>query len=321
MNIRRNLAAIAALGMGLSLAACGDSGGSSGDYPSGAIELVIPWDAGGSSDLAARLFGTHLDDALDTTVTPMNVPGANGAQGWAELASAEPDGNTIGLITYDILTNQALDPSATQLEDLDFLMEFEEQPLALYVHADGEYQSVDDIVNTDQTVTFGTSGLGGVFHQGAGLLAQSVDREFSYVPFDGSGGQLTAMVGQHVDAIVISPTAPQQYVDDGTLKMLAIFADERSEAFPDVPTFQELGYDVPAHSSFRGIAAPKGLDEEVRATLTEALKETFDSPEFQSQATDMELQTSYLDSEGFTKRLNEMAPTVSELLTNLGLTE
>ncbi|WP_256839742.1 tripartite tricarboxylate transporter substrate binding protein [Ornithinimicrobium faecis] len=320
MNMRRKLAALAVLGVGLSLSACGNDDGG-GEYPSGAVELVIPWDAGGSSDLAARLFGTHLEDSLGTTVTSMNVPGANGAQGWAELASAEPDGNTIGLITYDILTNQAMDPATTQIDDLDFLMQFEEQPLALYVHADGEFQSVDDIVNAERTVTFGTSGLGGVFHQGAGLFAQSVDREFSYVPFDGSGGQLTAMVGQHVDAIVISPTAPQQYVDDGTLKMLAVFADERSDAFPDVPTFQELGYEVPAHSSFRGIAAPNGLEEEVRATLVESLKATYDSPEFQSQAEEMELQLTYLDSEDFTAQLNDMAPTVSDLLSSLGLTE
>ncbi|WP_109474481.1 tripartite tricarboxylate transporter substrate binding protein [Ornithinimicrobium cavernae] len=320
MNTRQKMAALAVVGLGLSLTACGTAEGDS-TYPSGAVELVIPWDAGGSSDLAARLFGSHLEDALGTTVTAMNIPGANGAQGWADLAASEPDGNTIGLITYDILTNQAMDPSATQLDELDFLMQFEEQPLALYVHSEGDFQSVDEIVEADRQVTFGTSGLGGVFHQGAGLLAQSVDREFSYVPFDGSGGQLTAMVGQHVDAIVISPTAPQQYVEDGTLLMLAVFADERSEAFPDVPTFQELGYDVPAHSSFRGIAAPKGLDDEVRTTLVEALKETYDSPEFQTKAEDLELQLTYLDSEEFTGQLNTMAPTVAELLTNLGLTE
>lgn len=320
MNTRRMLAAIAVLGLGASLTACGAEGDGE-SYPSGAVDMVIPWDAGGSSDLAARLFGTHLEDSLGTTVTPKNVPGANGAQGWAELAAADPDGYTIGLITYDILTNQAMDESATQLDDLDFLMQFEEQPLALYVHADGPYQSVDDIVNSEQTVTFGTSGLGGVFHQGAGLLAQSVDREFKYVPFDGSGGQLTAMVGQHVDAIVTSPTAPRQYVDDGTLKMLAVFADERNDAYPDVPTFQELGYEVPAHSSFRGFAAPVGLDEGVRATLVEALQETFDDAEFQAQAENMELQLTYLDSEGFTGQLEAMAPTVSELLNKLGLTK
>lgn len=320
MNTRRTMTALAVLGLGLSLTACGTDDGAA-SYPSGAVDLVIPWDAGGSSDLAARLFGTHLEEALGTTVTPKNVPGANGAQGWAELASSDPDGYTIGLITYDVLTNQAMDESATQLDDLDFLMEFEEQPLALYVHADGDFQSVDDIVDADREVVFGTSGLGGVFHQGAGLLAQSVDREFSYVPFDGSGGQLTAMVGQHVDAIVTSPTAPQQYVEDGTLKMLAVFADERSEAYPDVPTFQELGHDVPAHSSFRGIAAPNGLDEEVRATLVEALKATYDNAEFQTQGEEMQLQLTYLDSEGFTSQLETMAPTVAELLTNLGITE
>lgn len=129
------------------------------------------------------------------------------------------------------------------------------------------------------------------------------------------------MLGQHVDAIVTTPTAPAQYVEDGTLKMLAVFADERSEAFPDVPTFQELGYDVPAHSSFRGMAAPTGLDEEVRNTLTEAMKATYESEEFQAEAEKMELQLAYLDSEEFTASLNEMGPRVSDLLASLDLSE
>ncbi len=319
MNGRQGLTALALIGMAGSLTACGQGGGASA-YPDGPIDMIIPWDAGGSSDLAARQFANHLEDQLDTTITATNMPGANGATGWAELADAEPDGSTIGLVTYDILTNQAMDENATQLEDLDFLMQFESQPLALYVHSEGDFQTIEDLVNADREVSFGTSGLGGVFHQGAGLFAKSVGGEYKYVPFDGSGGQLTALLGQHVDAIVTSPTAPAQYVEDGTLKMLGVFADERSPAYPDTPTFQEQGFDVPAHSSFRGIAAPTGLDEEVRQTLVDALKATYDAEEFKTAAEEMSLQLEYLDSEAFTDRLNDMAPVVEEVLSDLDLT-
>lgn len=252
-------------------------------------------------------------------INPINQPGANGANGWANLAAAEPDGETFGLITYDILTNQVMNPDGTTLEDIDFLMQFEEQPFGLYVNSGGDYSDIDAIVEAGEEATFGTTGLGGNGHQAPGLLAKAAGVKFTYVPFDGSNEQISALLGNHVDAIVSAPTATAQYVESGDFVQLATFTAERTESAPDVPTMQELGYDVPPYSSFRGFGAPVGLPEDVRQTLTDALKATYDDPEFASSAEDMNMQPVYLDSAAFTEYLNGMIPVVKEVLTDLDL--
>lgn len=301
----------------LALSACGGSGDAA--YPQAPIDLIIPWGAGGSSDLAARLFASHLEDDLGVQVNPINQAGANGANGWANLAAAEPDGETFGLITYDILTNQVMNADGTKLEDIDFLMQFEEQPFGLYVNSEGRFQDIEGIVAAGPDATFGTTGLGGNGHQAPGLLAQATGVTFTYVPFDGSNEQITALLGNHVDAIVAAPTATAQYVESGDFVQLATFTAERTEIAPDVPTLQELGYDVPPYSSFRGFGAPKGLPDDVRQTLTDALEATFDDPEFAADAEEMNMDLVYLDSTEFTEYLNDTLPVVSEVLNDLDL--
>lgn len=281
--------------------------------------MIIPWGAGGSSDLAARMFASHLEDHIGVGVSPINQEGANGANGWAKLAAAEPDGETFGLITYDILTNQVMDPDGTTLEDIDFLMQFEEQPFGLYVNSAGEYQDIDALVEAGPDATFGTTGLGGNGHQAPGLLAQAAGVTFTYVPFDGSNEQISALLGNHVDAIVAAPTATAQYVEGGDFVQLATFTAERTDIAPDVPTMQELDYDVPPYSSFRGFGAPVGLPDDVRETLTEALKATFEDPDFVADAQEMNMRLVYLDSEEFTEYLNGMISVVRELLADLDL--
>lgn len=306
----------AASAAALALSACGGSGDAA--YPQAPIDLIIPWGAGGSSDLAARMFATHLEDHLGAQVNPVNQPGANGATGWANLAAAEPDGETFGLITYDILTNQVMNPDGTTLEDIDFLMQFEEQPFGLYVNSAGRFKDIEQIVAASDA-TFGTTGLGGNGHQAPGLLAKATGVTFTYVPFDGSNEQITALLGNHVDAIVAAPTATAQYVESGDFVQLATFTAERTEIAPDVPTLEELGYDVPPYSSFRGFGAPQGLPDDVRATLIDALQATFEDPEFVADAEEMNMHLVYLDSAAFTEYLNGMLPLVSEVLNDLGL--
>lgn len=306
----------------LVLSACGgsaDGGDEGSNYPDGPIDMIIPWGAGGSSDLAARMFATHLEDHIGVKVNPINQPGANGAQGWANLAAADPDGQTFGLITYDILTNQVMNPDGTTLEDIDFLMQFEEQPFGLYVNSAGEYADIDAVVEAGPEATFGTTGLGGNGHQAPGLLAKAAGTSFTYVPFDGSNEQISALLGNHVDAIVAAPTATAQYVESGDFVQLATFTAERTENAPDVPTMQELGYDVPPYSSFRGFGAPVGLPDDVRQTLVDALKATFDDPDFASDAEGMNMHLVHLDSAAFTEYLNGMISVVEDVLADLDL--
>jgi tripartite-type tricarboxylate transporter receptor subunit TctC len=115
------------------------------DFPDGPLTMVVPWGAGGSSDIAARLFASYMEDELGVQINAINVEGANGAIGWADLAGREPDGYNFGLVTYDVVTNPALGEADYTIDDLDFLMQFETQPMSVYARAD-RFETMDDLL-------------------------------------------------------------------------------------------------------------------------------------------------------------------------------
>lgn len=305
----------AALAAGTVLSACG----SAGPYPDGTVELMIPWSAGGGSDLSARLFVSALEDPLSATISPVNEPGANGAIGWGSLAQEGDDGYSLGLLTYDVLSNEILDPTSPTLEDFDILGQYEQQELYFYVPTDSAYESAADLEGS--TLTVGTSGMGGIDHQAPAALARELGVEWEYVPFDGQADGLTNLLGGNIDAFVFTPTVAAQYVEDGTLRILGTYAQERTEEYPDTPTFAEQGYEVPPIASFRGIAAPAGLDEEVRTTLEEAIETTAEDEEYLSAAEEAGNTPRYRTGEEFEAYMNELRPTIAELLQEMGLAQ
>lgn len=305
----------AAVATGTLLTGCG----STGPYPDGTVELMIPWSAGGGSDLSARLFVSELEEPLSATISPVNEPGANGAIGWGSLAQADNDGYSVGLLTYDVLSNEILDPTSPTLEDFDILAQYEQQELYFYVPTDSPYETAADLEGSELTV--GTSGMGGIDHQAPAALARELGVTWEYVPFDGQADGLTNLLGGNIDAFVFTPTVAAQYVEDGTLRILGTFAGERTEEYPDIPTFTEQGYDVPPIASFRGIAAPAGLDEEARAALVEAIEATAQDEEYLAAADEAGNTPLYRTGEEFEAYMNELRPTIAELLQEMGLAQ
>ena len=145
--------------------------------------------------------------------------------------------------------------------------------------------------------------------------------DWEYVPFDGQADGLTNLLGGNIDAFVFTPTVAAQYVEDGTLRIVGTFADERTEEYPEVETFVEQGYEVPPIASFRGIAAPAGLDEETRATLVEAIETTVENEEYLAAAEEAGNTPRYRSGEEFEAYMNELRPTIAELLQEMGLAQ
>ncbi len=310
---RRAAAAFAAAGL-LAVAACAEEG----EYPTGTVEMMIPWTAGGGSDLSTRQLANHLENQLGVTITPVNEPGANGALGWGSLAEASTDGYELGLLTFDVLSNEVIDPTSPTIEDFDIIAQFEQQALFLYVRADSEY---DDVTDLEDGVMFGTSGLGGIDHQAPAALSSELGVEWDYTPFDGHADGLTNLLGGNIDAFVFTPNIAAQYVDDGTLEILGTFSTETVEQYPDVPTFTEMGLDVPPIGSFRGIAAPAGIDPEIRDTVEDAIRLTLEDEDFIADAQRMQMTPYFLDGAEFEDYMNELRPTITEVLTEMGLAQ
>jgi len=305
----------------LSFALTGCGGGSQAKFPTKAVTMIIPWPAGGASDLAARLLAKHAEAALGQGIIPENREGSNGAIGWDELKRAKPDGYTVGLVTFDILTNQALGQSTVKYDDLDYLLQFTAQPLGIIVRGDSPYKTLDDLINAAKEksgeLKMGTTPLGGVYHQALALFENEAGVKFNVVPFKGSPDINAAALGGHLDAQVNTLTLADQYFKDGTLRLLAVFSEKRLERYSDVPTMKEMGYDI-VYESFRGIGIPKGVPEDVKKILTDAFVKAYESKEFQDAAVKAKFDPAFRTGEEFKKFMDETYPKVESILKQTG---
>ena len=246
---------------------------SSDDYPTGNITLLTPTAAGGATDLTARTLGKQMESDLGVSVIVENRPGGAGSIGMEYLADQDPDGYTIGVLPVEVslLGHQgySVDPAA-----YDFLGQVNSQPGTIAVPANSPFQTLDDLLAAAAaapgSITVSNAGPGSIWEAGALELGRVAGVEFTGVPFDGGAPAVTAAIGGQVDAVVagIGETAPAN--DDGRLRVLAVFTEDRAPALADVPTATELGHDV-VIGSWAVIAAPAGLPENVATRLEESI--------------------------------------------------
>ena len=291
------------------------------EYPSKPIELVIPWSAGGGTDVAGRLYASYLEKELGTTINVTNVTGGTGSVGTAQVAAADPDGYTLLLTTFDFVTADVQQLAGFTIDDFDAISSFSVQPTVYVVMAEN-WNTIDDYIANAKanpgTVTVSHNGEGGVWHQAAALADAAMGIETTYVPYDGSSEQLAALLGGHTDAACISYNTVADYIKSGEMFCLGAMTDERIAALPDTPTFKEQGYDV-VYSSFRGIVAPAGLPEDVYNKLLTACEAAANDPEWLDAAVKGSIDPWNINGEDYKAFLNTTKENVTTVLTGLGL--
>lgn len=316
--MKKLLCVVLAALMLLSLISCGKK---DADFPTKSIDLIIPWSAGGGTDVAGRLYAKYAEEALGTTINVLNVLGGNSAVGCVQAASSAADGYTAVLITYDILSVEAQGLAPISYKDFKLINKFSIQPTALVVSKDSGWNTIEDYrkaaLADPNGIDVAVNGEGAVWHQ-AGILA---DREMgiktNYIPYNGSSEQVAALLGGHVQATYISYNSVLQHVEEGTLVALGMMTNERVELLPDVPTFKESGYNA-VLNSWRGIAVPKDTPDDVANILREGFKKAYDNPEYQTKAKEAMIDGDYQNYEDFGKFISESYDVVYDIMAELG---
>ncbi|MCC1480289.1 Bug family tripartite tricarboxylate transporter substrate binding protein [Roseibaca sp. Y0-43] len=236
------------------------------DFPSRAIEYIIPFNPGGESDITARMQEPMMEEALGVSVNVRHQPGGGGAVAWAEFqGNAEPDGHEIIGINLPHIVGQPIQrtDAGYTTEGFDIITWFHFTPHVLVVRADSPFQSLDDLVNfakeNPQSLTVGGSGTFSGNHLETLRMEQLTEADVTYIPFTGTGPLPAAILGGHVGAVISNSTLGVQMGDD--VRVLAVASEERLDVLPDTPTFRELGYDI-VGGTYRGVAAPKGTPPE-----------------------------------------------------------
>ena len=267
----------AVLAIGLSPAA-----GLAQDYPSKPVNYIIPFNAGGESDIAARLQQPVFEEITGQPMVIQYLEGAGGAQAWSQLNEMEGDGYTVmgSNLPHIVLQPMAQDVGYTT-EDVNTVYFFQYTPDAIVVPADSQFQTLEDLVTFAEEnpgmVTFSGSGTNSANHVAQAKFDDLAGTTTTYIPFSGTSPAITAVLGDQVMAGFSYSTAAINQGD--ALRVLAVASEERVPSFPDVPTFKELGYDM-VGGAYRGVAVPSSTPEEVRGQLSDALGQVNADPEF-----------------------------------------
>ncbi|MDL2210521.1 tripartite tricarboxylate transporter substrate binding protein [Desulfovibrio sp. OttesenSCG-928-O18] len=251
-------------------------------YPERPITMIVPWGAGGGSDILARALVKPLEKELGQTVIVVNKAGGSGTVGTSFVAHARPDGYTIGLINSTGVIHQIHYGGVDyKKEDLDPLCLLLQSSVMLSVHADSEVKTLADYIKYTKdhpNTTLGVAAVGGATHLAVEDFFMKAGVKVQPMPFkDGGRGAATALVGKHIFSASNDPSELYGQIKAGTVRPLAVSNGTRLPNYPDVPTFKELGYDSVNHV-WRCFFAPKGISAEVRDTLVKAIEKAAQDP-------------------------------------------
>lgn len=252
------------------------------DYPSKPINYILPFNAGGESDLSARFQQTVFEKHAGVKTVIQYQPGAGGAVAWSQLNSMEGDGYTVmGINIPHTIMQPIVKESGYTTDDLTPIYYFHYTPNAIFVPANSQFKSLPELIDYAKAnpglVTFAGSGSNSANHIGQVSFDKQVGVKTTYVPFSGIGPAMTALMGSQVTAGFNYATSGANAGDK--LRMLAVSAEERLAAFPDVPTFKELGIDL-VGGAYRGVAVPKSTPEAIRVELSRIIGDINKDPDF-----------------------------------------
>jgi tripartite-type tricarboxylate transporter receptor subunit TctC len=296
------------------------------EYPERPITIIVPWGAGGGTDATGRIIASLMEAELGVPVNVVNRTGGSGVVGHSAIATAEPDGYTLGVVTVEINMMHWQGLTGLTYEDYTPIVLYNADPAGLQVRADAEWENAQAVLdaikaNPGQHKASGT-GQGGIWHLAlAGMLDEAgIDPDAApWVPSQGAAPGLQDLVAGGVDIVPCSVPEAQALLEAGRVKSLAVMSEERNPAFPDVPTLKEAtGLDWTV-AAWRGIAGPKGMPPEVVDTLVPVLQGIYESQEFKDFMAQRGFGLVWRDPEGYRQWMAESDEALGEVMKAVGL--
>lgn len=286
---------------------------SQGAYPQREVTLIVPWNAGGSNDVAARALDPLLREH-GIKIVIENVVGATGTIGMRRVATAAPDGYTIGMGTSSTLALIAQNKTPLKNDQFTHIARVSTDPLMLLVSSASPNKTLEDFIahmkkNPDK-VSIGTPGSYNLNHIFASMTARAAGVGYVNVPYTGGSKVVADLLGQHAEAGVLKPSETIGQIQEKLLRPIGIFADKRLEMFPEVPTFKERGVDVFPYGpvvQMAYIVAPANLPEDVRGKLISAFTAAIQDPRFKEFAQKNAFLVDDLTGDKLTKEVENVA--------------
>ena len=292
------------------------------DFPQRNIRLVVPFEPGGAGDITSRIIVEAANKLLDgSKIIVVNRSGGGGIVGQTFVSRAPADGYTILSMTSSVVTNPALKGASYSVDDFKPVALYNFDPDVIAVAADSPMADIDDLISAakERKPNMVTAGIATAHHMVGLAIEQNTDLEFNYLPIRGFGNQLQTVMGNHADGGFWPLGEAATHVRAGSIRILAVAAEARDERFPDVPTFEEAGLNVPVWATFRGWAVPADTPDEIVDVLSDLLAKVHESPEYRSKMEAAGYQPVYRNAQDFKKVIDNYEVLTGKVIAAHGL--
>lgn len=316
--------------LGLGLVGLGGPAPAQELYPSRPVTIVVPFPPGGIADVTARPLAAALERVFRQPVVVANKAGAAGAVGYQSVAIARPDGYTLllGLVSISILPEVDVLFGRTPLysrHQFVGIARLNADPPVLVVNADRPWKHLTDLADDARRrpgeITFASSGPYGASHVPMEMWLQAAGGlRLRHLPTTGGGPATTAVLGGHADLWASPPALALPHIKAGKMRPMAVWGATRLAALPEVPTLQELGYDL-EYYLWAGLFAPRQTPPPVLQTLREAVRKAVGDPEFRAAMDRAQIPIAYLDTDEFQKWWEADAQRLAQVVRRIGRSE
>lgn len=295
----------------------------SAPWPQRPIQLIVPWPPGGGTDLTVRVLAEEAAARLGQPVVVINRPGAAGTLVAPLLKAAAPDGYTIGQLPVTVLRFALMNPVPWDpLTDLAPILQVSSTTFGLLVAADSPWRHVADLLAWARAhpgqLTLGSTGVGSTPHLAMETLLKAQGIAYTHVPYKGTADQMLALVSGTIMAGMNS-TGFAPWVDQGKLRLLAVFAEHRMPRWPQVPTMRELGFEPAVYHSPWGLAAPAGTPHAILNALHDAFKHAMFTPRHLAELARYDQDPAYLGPAAYQAALRDAQAHERRLLQGMKL--
>lgn len=290
-------------------------------FPTKNIMLVIPFPAGGRSDITIRLLAPYLEKELGQPLVILNKPGGGSSIGFRYLAQAQPNGYMIGLNTNAVVTAQYTVKDNLDLRNYEPIALINSDPAVMAVAHGGQWKDVTQLIEfarkNPKKILIGIN-PGASAHIFAAAFLKAAGIQATLVPYKGGSERVAALAGGHIDADFGVMAQYRPMIDTNRVRVLAVAAANRMPGYPNIPTFKENGVNLEI-SGWQGFFVPKGVPASVFKTLHASVEKVLTDPEVVQKLKKIEIQVEYKPPREFAKFLKKEDEEMKQLIKDLGL--
>ncbi|WP_136065125.1 Bug family tripartite tricarboxylate transporter substrate binding protein [Modicisalibacter radicis] len=282
------------------------------------LDIIVPFSAGGATDIVARSLEPILSRELGVTSVIRNVAGASATLGTIEVANSQGNPNILEYVPAGALSIQpTLKSLPYELDSFRYICRTVSNPMYLMVSKSSGIKSFPELVNRskERSLLYGSSGPGTLPHLAMAALVVHSQLDARHIPYRGTGNAMNALAGDEIQVVAGTDTILTNY----DLRPLAIFALQRDPNYADVPTIKELGVGKLEFSVWQGLIAPEGISEKRFRQYSEACEAALKTPEFREFADKANVNIAYLDQEEFKKFVTKRYEDNKSVLETSGL--